>query len=352
MSLLEKIGVVHPIVQAPMAGTSTPQLAAAVSNAGALGSIGVAAVDAAGARAMISAMRGLSPGPLNVNLFVHAPAVQDAGREADWLAAMQPLFERFDVPPPQALRPIYTSFLDDEAMLAMLLEEQPEVVSFHFGLPQPEKIAALKSTGCVLLATATSLAEALAARAAGIDAVVAQGWEAGGHRGVFDPAGADDRLGTMALTRLLVLRAGLPVIAAGGIMDGQGIRAALDLGASAAQLGTAFVPCPESSADAAYRAALASAAAAHTVMTEAISGRPARSLPNRFTQWGETVGLPHPGYPMTYDAGKALIAAAKAAGEPGYAAQWAGQGAPLARAMPAAELVATLIAEMAARPPV
>ena len=346
MTLLEKIGVVHPIVQAPMAGTSTPELAAAASNAGALGSLGVAAVDAAGARAMIAAVRARSQGPLNVNLFVHAPAVQDPQREADWLAAMAPLFERFGAEPPQALRPIYTSFLEDEAMLAMLLEEKPEVVSFHFGLPQAEKIAALKSAGCLLLSTATSLAEAEAAKAAGIDAVVAQGWEAGGHRGVFDPAAADDRLGTMALTRLLVQRAGLPVIAAGGIMDGHGIRAALDLGAIAAQLGTAFVPCPESSADAAYRAALASEAAAHTVITEAISGRPARSLPNRFTEWGEAVGLPHPGYPMTYDAGKVLIAAAKGAGETGYAAQWAGQGAPLARAMPAADLIATLVAEM------
>jgi len=346
MTLLEKIGVVHPIVQAPMAGTSTPELAAAASNAGALGSLGVAAVDAAGARAMIAAVRARSQGPLNVNLFVHAPAVQDPQREADWLAAMAPLFERFGAEPPQALRPIYTSFLEDEAMLAMLLEEKPEVVSFHFGLPQAEKIAALKSAGCLLLSTATSLAEAEAAKAAGIDAVVAQGWEAGGHRGVFDPAAADDRLGTMALTRLLVQRAGLPVIAAGGIMDGHGIRAALDLGAIAAQLGTSFVPCPESSADAAYRAALASEAAAHTVITEAISGRPARSLPNRFTEWGEAVGLPHPGYPMTYDAGKVLIAAAKGAGETGYAAQWAGQGAPLARAMPAADLIATLVAEM------
>ena len=150
----------------------------------------------------------------------------------------------------------------------------------------------------------------------------------------------------MALTRLLVQRCGLPVIAAGGIMDGQGIRAALDLGAIAAQLGTAFVACPESSADAAYREALTGPAAMNTVMTSAISGRPARGLPNRFTQWGETVGLSHPGYPMTYDAGKALIAAAKAAGETGYAAQWAGQGAPMSRSMPAAELVALLATEM------
>lgn len=349
MTLLESLGIVLPIVQAPMAGTSTPELAAAVCNAGALGSLGFASVDPAGARVMIEQMRQRTTRPFNVNLFVHAPAAQDRAREVAWLEAMRPLFERFGATPPRALRPIYRSFLEDDEMLAVLLELRPAVVSFHFGVPPIDRIAALKSAGCALLASATSLAEARAADAAGIDAIVAQGWEAGGHRGVFDTAARDDRLGTMALTRLLVRDSGLPVIAAGGIMDGAGIRAALDLGAIAAQMGTAFVGCPESSADAAYRAALAGPAAQHTVMTEAISGRPARCLRNAFTDWGETVGLPHPGYPMTYDAGKALIAAAKATGETGYGAQWAGQGAPLARSLPAAELVAALAAELAAR---
>jgi nitronate monooxygenase len=150
----------------------------------------------------------------------------------------------------------------------------------------------------------------------------------------------------MALTRLLVVRSGLPVIAAGSIMDGHGIRAALDLGAVAAQLGTAFVACTESSADQAYRDALAGPGAEHTVMTPAISGGPARCLANRFTEWDAQAALAPPGYPMTYDAGKALHVAAKAAGEHGYGAQWAGQGAPLARAMPAAELIAVLADEL------
>ena len=346
MAFLDKLGVSLPIIQAPMAGVSTPELAAAVSNAGALGSIGVAATDAAGARKMITGVRNLCGKPFNVNVFVHQPMQTDIDRERAWLAAMAPLFDKYGAEPPQALRPIYKSFIEDDEMLALLIETAPAVVSFHFGLPDTARISALKDVGCVLLATATNLAEAAAATKAGIDAVVAQGWEAGGHRGVFDPDAPDGRLGTMALTRLLVQRCGLPVIAAGGIMDGQGIRAALDLGAVAAQLGTAFVSCPESSADSAYREALAGPSAMNTVMTSAISGRPARGLPNRFTQWGETVGLPHPGYPMTYDAGKALIAAAKAAGETGYAAQWAGQGAPMSRSMPAAELVALLATEM------
>lgn len=346
MSLLDQLGVSLPIVQAPMAGVSTPELAAAVCNAGALGSIGVAATDAAGARAMIAGVRALSNRPFNVNVFVHQPTAQDAAREAEWLAAMAPLFREFDAEPPATLRPIYKSFVEDDDMLAMLVETAPAIVSFHFGLPGASRIAALKNAGCTLLATATSLGEAQAAKAAGIDAIVAQGWEAGGHRGVFDPNAPDSRLGTLALTRLLAHSSGLPVIAAGGIMDGNGIQAVLDLGATAAQLGTAFIACPESSADAAYRAALAGPAAMGTVMTSAISGRPARGLPNRFTHWGERVGLQHPGYPMTYDAGKALIAAAKAAGETGFAAQWAGQGAPLSRAMPAAELVALLEKEL------
>ena len=167
---------------------------------------------------------------------------------------------------------------------------------------------------------------------AGIDVVVAQGFEAGGHRGQFDPDALDDCLGTLALTRLLVRALDIPVVAAGGIMDGAGIAACLVLGASAAQLGTAFVGCPESAADAGYRAALFSAAAEHTVMTRAISGRPARCLANKFTALGALVEAGAiPDYPVAYDAGKALHAAAKSAGESGFGAQWAGQGAPLAR---------------------
>jgi len=345
MTPLQALGITLPIVQAPMAGVSTPELAAVISNAGAMGSIGVGATDASGARAMIEGVRARTKRPFNVNLFVHAPALSDAARETAWLGALAPVFNAFGVEPPAALRSIYKSLVENDDMLAMLIDLAPPVVSFHFGLPSANAIAALKSAGCVLLATATNLAEAHAVKDAGIDAVVAQGWEAGGHRGMFDPDAPDNCLGTMALTRLLVLRSGLPVIAAGGIMDGHGIRAALDLGAVAAQLGTAFIACPESSADQAYRDALTGPGAEHTVMTHAISGRPARCLRNRFTEWGEQAGLASPGYPMTYDAGKALNAAAKATGESGFGAQWAGQGAPLARAMPAAELIATLVGE-------
>jgi len=332
-----------------MAGTSTPAMAAAVSNAGGLGSIGVGATDANGARKMIAGVRAASNRGFNVNLFCHTPPVVDAARDAQWIETLRPVFAQYGAEAPSHLREIYKSFLEDDEMLAMLLAERPSVVSFHFGLPSAARIAALKGAGIVLLASATNLGDARAIEAAGIDAVVAQGYEAGGHRGVFDPALPDQKLGTMALTRLLVCELKIPVIAAGGIMDGAGVAAALVLGAGAAQLGTAFIACPESSADAAYRSLLLSAGAESTVMTAAISGRPARSLANKFTAIGETVSQDEiAAYPMAYDAGKQLNAAAKAKGETGFGAQWAGQAAPLAHALPAAELVAQLKAEMEA----
>lgn len=346
MTLLETLAIDLPIIQAPMAGVSSPTLAAAVSNAGALGSIGVGATDAEGARKMIAAVRERSKRSLNVNVFCHQPARADSLVEAAWLEHLRPHFEQFGAKPPSGLKEIYRSFVDDDAMLAALLADKPRVVSFHFGLPPAERIRALREAGIVLLASVTSVAEGRAAADAGVQAIVAQGYEAGGHRGIFDPDGEDDCLGTMALTRLLVRQFDVPVIAAGGIMDGAGIAAALRLGASAAQLGTAFVACPESDADAGHRRALASNAAYHTVMTRAISGRPARCLCNRFTALGAGVAPRQiPSYPIAYDAGKALNGAAKAAHEAGYGAQWAGQGAPLVRELPAAELVYTLAEE-------
>jgi nitronate monooxygenase len=346
-SILDRLQMQVPIIQAPMAGVSTPAMAGAVCNAGALGSIGIGASTPEAAAAMIGATRAATDRAFNVNLFCHAPAVPDEARQAAWLAYLAPHFARYGAAPPAALREIYTSFVDDPAMLHMLVALRPPVVSFHFGLPPADSIAALRSVGCVLLATATSLAEAHRLVAAGIDAVVAQGYEAGGHRGVFDPKAPDDQLGTMALTRLLVRALSVPVIAAGGIMDGAGIAAALSLGACAVQLGTAFIGATESAADSGYRAALGSAAAEHTVMTRAISGRPARCLANQFTALGAGLGAPAiPDYPIAYDAGKALNSAAKATGEFGFGAQWAGQGAPLARAEPAADIVHRLVAEL------
>jgi nitronate monooxygenase len=345
--LLSLLGIELPIVQAPMAGTSTPELAATVSNAGGLGSLGVGAMTARAVASAVAAFRARCSGSLNINVFCHAPARPDAARQAAWLARLRPEFESVQATAPTSLSEIYRSFVVDGPMLATILEAKPAVVSFHFGLPPAACIRALREAGIVLLGTATNLAEARASVSAGVQVIVAQGYEAGGHRGVFDPDGPDDQLGTFALTRLLTRKLDVPVIAAGGIMDGHGIAAALRLGASAAQLGTAFVGSDESAADAGYRAALFSDAASHTVMTRAISGRPARCLANRFTALGARVSPEQiPCYPIAYDAGKALNTAAKSAGESGYGAQWAGQGAPLARSLPAARLMAALVDEL------
>ena len=342
-SLCDLLAIRHPIIQAPMVGVSTPQLAAAVSNAGGLGSLGLGASTPAQARALIEQTRALTSQPFNLNLFCHRPAQADAAREAAWLAWLRPLFAEFAAEPPAALREIYPSFLADPAMLELLLEQRPAVVSFHFGLPPQAWIDAFKAAGIRQLACVTSAREARLAEAAGVDALVAQGIEAGGHRGVFEPALGDAAMGTLALVRVLVQQSRLPIIAAGGIMDGAGIRAALALGAAGVQLGTAFVLCPESAANAAYREALKGEKAARTAITANLSGRPARGLPNRL--YGE-FGAALPDYPIAYDAAKALHAAASAQGCHDFAAHWAGQGAPLARELPAAELVEVLVEEM------
>jgi nitronate monooxygenase len=274
-TLLALLDIELPIVQAPMAGVSS------------------------GARKMTAEIRERSNRPFNVNVFCHQPARSAPVVEAAWIDRLRPEFNRLGAAPPTALTEIYKSFVEDDDMLAALLADKPKVVSFHFGAPSSDRVQALRNAGIVLLGSATSVDEARILVAAGVHAVVAQGYEAGGHRGVFDPDADDDRLGTMALTRLLVRELDVPVIAAG-------VSAALRLGASAGQLGTAFIACPESQADAGY---LGAAIPAHEI----------------------------PAYPIAYDAGKALNAAGKSAGEPGFGAQWAGQGAPLARSLPAAD---------------
>jgi nitronate monooxygenase len=345
--LCRLLGLDWPIVQAPMAGISTPEMAAAVSDAGGLGSIGVGAMTARTADEAIATFRARSDRSLNINVFCHRPAQRDPEREAAWLERLRPEFAAVKSAPPASIAEIYKSFIVDEAMFKTILAAKPQVVSFHFGLPPDPWIRALRDSGIALLGTATSLVEAQANVAAGVQVIVAQGYEAGGHRGMFDPGGPDDQLGTVALTRLLTHTLDVPVIAAGGIMDGAGIAAALQLGAGAAQLGTAFIAADESAADTSHRAALFSDAAYHTVMTRAISGRPARSLANRFTALGAHIDPDDiPAYPVAYDAGKILNGAAKATGETGYGAQWAGQGAPLARSLPTRKLMADLIAEL------
>lgn len=344
--LLSKLDIRYPIIQAPMAGVSTPALAAAVSQAGGLGSIAVGTVNAQQARAAIAAVREQTDRPFNVNVFTHAPAQADPAREAAWLEWLRPHFARFGAEPPSTLSEIYRSFLADEAMFELLLEERPKVVSFHFGLPPQEKIDALKAAGIVLFTTATSLDEALRIEAAGIDVIVAQGIEAGGHRGIFDPSVPDPTLPTFELLQQLHGKVSLPLVAAGGIMTGAHIRTALYHGASAVQMGSAFIACPESMAPPHHRALIA-AGGLETGMTAVISGRPARGIVNKLlTEIGAAGHPPLPDYPIAYDAAKALHAAASSKGSQDYSVNWGGTNVAQARAMPAGELVALLAAEM------
>lgn len=363
---LQRLGCRLPIVQAPMAGVATPALAAAVSNHGALGSLGLGAASAEQARQMIEATRALTDGPLNLNFFCHAPLAPDPDRDAQWMAHLAPLLAEAGLTPPASLKPIYRSFIENDDMLAVLLATRPTVASFHFGLPTPSQIQALKAAGILLMATATNLDEARMIEAAGFDAIIAQGIEAGGHRGCFidpgikpaadirdnpitrdNPSVRDQALTTPVLVRLLRANTHLPLIAAGGIMDGQGIRAMLALGAAAAQLGTAFILCPESAADDSYRAALKSPGAGQTRLTDTISGRPARGLENRFIRQSEQPGRPPAStYPRAYDLFKQLSAAARSRQLEGIESHWAGQGAALARELPAAQLVEQLAKEL------
>lgn len=349
-TLLDKSGIPGvriPIIQAPMAGTATPELAAAVSEAGAMGSLGLGSSTVEQARAAIKRTKALTSAPFNVNFFCHQTPKADPTREAVWRTYLASLFHEFDATPPPRLENPYISFKDNPAMVDMLLQERPPVVSFHFGIPEDAVVQKLKEAGITLMATATTLSEAQAIESAGIDAIVAQGVEAGGHRGVFDPHDNDQGLTTLALVALLTAHCQLPVIAAGGIMDGRGIRAVMQLGAYAAQMGTAFILCPESAASQAYRDALGSSKAFNTRITAAVSGRPARGIANRMHSDVDTPGRPVlPDYPICYTATKALQKAAQGHGNHDFASHWAGQGAPLARAMPAAELVKTLVTEM------
>jgi len=344
---LARLAIRHPIIQAPMAGVATPQLVAAVSNAGGLGSLALGASTAAQARQLIEETRALTTKPFGVNVFCHQPAIHDLARESAWVDYLAPLFSEVGIPFPQSLHEVYKSFNESDDVLQMLLELRPAVVSFHFGLPPTESIAALRQAGICTMATATNLREAQVIEAAGVDAVVAQGIEAGGHRGMFDLNAVDERLSTATLVKTLVNKIQLPIIATGGIMDGAGVKAALNLGAVAAQLGTAFILCPESSADKAYRENLTSERAASTQLTAVLSGRPARGIVNRLILFGEAADNIKPAaYPIAYDATKQLNLAAAKLGSNEFAAHWAGQGAHLAREMSAKELVQKLVDEM------
>lgn len=346
-TFLQRLGLRYPIIQAPMAGVATPALAAAVSEAGGLGSLALGASSVEQAKALIAQTQALTNKAFNVNVFCHLTSKRNLENEQAWIEYLAPKFSQFNTQPPQQLAEIYQSFLDNPEMLALFLEMKPAVISFHFNVPTADVVRQLKAQGIYTMATATNLQEAKIIEEAGIDAIIAQGIEAGGHRGMFDVLAQDDELTTNALVALLAKRIRLPIIAAGGIMDGHDIQQSLKSGASGVQLGTAFILCPESGASDGYRDKLKSQITDNTTLTAAISGRPARGIINQFTQAGDVYQTSKlPDYPIAYDIGKQLNAAAVKSGSDEFAAYWAGQNVAKIREMPASLLMKKLVEEM------
>ena len=344
MSILELLEIKHPIFLAPMAGVSTPELAAEVSNQGAFGSLGLGANTPETAKAEILKTQTLTDKPFQVNFFCHQPERLDPQKAQQWIEYIRPQFAKFGAAPPSELRCIYPSFLDNDDFLNVVLETRPKAVSFHFGIPHPHQIEALNQAGIMTMVTATNLLEAQAIEAAGIDIIIAQGIEAGGHRGIFNKH-IDAAIKTNDLVTLIRNHCHCPVVAAGGIMNGEQARNMLKLGASAVQLGTAFVQCKSSNASAAYRQALFSQSM--TQISASLSGRPARGL---FGAWHKFVDAPNrpalPEYPYTYDLTKQLISVASQHNDPGYGAFWAGMNVGQIRELEAADLINQLVLEI------
>ncbi|MFN3262961.1 MAG: NAD(P)H-dependent flavin oxidoreductase [Pikeienuella sp.] len=342
--LIERLGLRHPIVQAPMAGASSPAMAAAAANAGALGSVAAPLLTLPQMRAEWAEARAATNGALALNFFCHRPPARDAAREAAARERLRPFYDEFalgPVPEPAATPPF------DAERLAFVLEARPAAVSFHFGLPAPDLLAPLKAAGIFILSSATSPAEAVALEAAGADAVIAQGWEAGGHRGVHDEREGWGEMGAIALVPAIVDRVSVPVIAAGGIGDGRGIAAAMMLGAAGAQLGTAFLLSPESRIAEPHRAALRASDGADTAVTAAFSGRPARGVRNRYM--AEMGAQPPADFPLMNPLTAPLRAASAKAGSPDLMSLWSGQAPFLAREEGTGEIVERLAREALAR---
>lgn len=340
--LLERLKIEHPIVLAPMAGAMDWELAAAVSEAGALGSIPAAMLAPQSLREQVTKFRARTKGPLNLNFFCHKPPAASNARESEWRDRLAPYFRELGIDP-NAPVPSSNRAPFDPAFADVVAELKPEVVSFHFGLPDKALLARVKAAGCLVLCSATTVAEARRLEADGTDAVVAQGNEAGGHRGMFLTEDIATQVGTFALVPQVVDAVAVPVIAAGGIADARGIVAALALGACAVQIGSAYLWTPEAKISSLHRAALAAACDA-TALTNLMTGRPARGVVNRVMRELGPMGKA-PDFPLAGGALAPLRAKAEAQGLGDFSPLWAGQAAALGRALPAAELTQRLAAE-------
>lgn len=342
--LLKLLGIEHPIILGPMAGgPSTPELVAAVSNAGGLGSLGAAYLTPDQIQGAIQRIRALTSRPFNVNLFAGGWNTRQDFDARPMIEILAAIHEKLGIPAPASPVPVPDPFPEQ---LEVVLDARPPVFSFTFGIPDRDTISRLKSRGVTIFGTATTVSEARQLEQAGVDAVVAQGLEAGAHRGTFLGSFEASMVPTLDLMRATASAVHIPVIATGGIMDGPDIIGALNAGAAAAQLGTAFLVSPESGASAAHKQALLDAKQDTTVVTRAFSGRPARGLTNLFHE--ALARLPEiilP-YPFQNALTRPMRNAAAKQGIADYLSLWAGQGVTRARSLPAAELVAQIVAEM------
>lgn len=341
MGLQDLFGVDLPILQAPMAGVQDSALALAVCEAGGLGALPGAAFGADALRAQLAAMAAGTTRPFNVNFFCHAPPRTDAARDEAWRERLAPAYAEFGIDPGMAPSgPARAPFGADAAQV--LEQFRPGIVSFHFGLPSPELLARVRATGAKVLSSATTVEEARWLEAHGVDAIIAQGLEAGGHRGHFLSPDLGLQMGTFALLPQVVRAVRVPVIAAGGIADAQGVAAAMVLGAVAVQVGTAYLLCPEATTSAVHRAALARDDARHTALTNVFTGRPARGIVNRAMRELGPLGGDLPDFPLAAAAIAPLRKPAEARGLGDFSPLWAGQNTTGCRAAPAAQVTREL----------
>ena len=344
-TLQSLLGTALPIIQAPMAGVQGSALALAVSNAGGLGSLPCAMLSLEALREALSVLRAGTTRPVNVNFFCHTPPVASAKREAAWRAALSPYYEAYGIDP--STIPAGPGRAPFSAETADVLEPfRPAVVSFHFGLPSPALLARVRAWGTKVLGSATTVEEARWLEARGVDAIIAQGVEAGGHRGIFLSEDLTTQVGTFALLPQVIAAVKVPVIAAGGIADAKGVAAALALGAAGVQVGTAYLLCPEATTSAVHRAALNSDAARHTALTNVFTGRPARGIVNRIVAELGPISAAVPAFPLATAALAPLRAKAEAQGSGEFSPLWSGQNATGCREIPAAELTRELAASL------
>lgn len=348
-TLTELLGIDLPVIQAPMAGVQVSAMAIAVSEAGGLGSLPAAMLGDDALRNELSAIRAGTSKPFNVNFFAHQPPVPDAAREAGWRDALRPYYAEFgaseaDIPHGPGRRPF-------SAEVADVIEAfRPPVISFHFGLPDEALLTRVRSWGAKVISSATTVAEARWLADRGVDAIIAQGLEAGGHRGLFLSDDVGTQVGLFALLPQIVRAVRVPVIAAGGIADAAGVAAARALGAAGVQVGTAYMLCPEATTSALHRAALRSEGAAQTALTNLFTGRPARGIVNRAMRELGPISAVAPAFPLATAAIAPLRAKAEAAGSADFSPLWAGQNVSACREVPAAQITRDLAAGWAANP--